>query len=852
MGGFLKFLNAGALKPSVVPSPDTVTTFNGTPTWMSELSRKLIANLQSHMMHLPPGMTEEEFAKKPPEEQKRLQEEVAESRRYKGPTLAPFQAIQKELLGKFDPNAEGGRGGFTKGLIQEELGNPTYNENYNTANAALKKQLNNTALTDQIRGYLSNATADPMVQAARYVGAIGTPHIDQLRQQVSRALTENILPRVNDEFIASGNYGGTKHMKTSDRMMRNALNELTDKSHSYLADLYNTGLSASHQGAQHQLAAASVAGPTASEQERLKQEASKNLTAATTQQRTSNQEAHRAALGAGATQQGHIQEAQNEAAAKHATSANQLPNNVILMTNLLKQQQVPTIQESVAHGTVKPGVASGATTAGNLVAGFNHGGYIGHYADGGYVTDVNNNMTRDYQVPFVNTNQGNFSNQPMQQPMQPQPMQVPQNSSNSYNPNIWQQPNENATLNTPQNLQAFATFDSSVGKQLPQEPQITQTPQAPRENYAHGGHISNLRHYASGGELTPTQKGSNTAFDTSKLLQEVFGELRNPKETSLSDHVRGAAFEGAANLTPGRGWIGNIANILNLAHKSQEKANEANEAKKMQGNKMLEFIHEGQEARKRHEEQMALRNKELEKELEADRAHKHSALALDREYKMGMLDLERMKSNREETPEQKRRYEVISKQESKDLEQMTNTADASQGLLEKVDLMKDLVGKVGRTGPGMLGMEWKDHPRLATFGTEEGTLANREEFAGLASRELVSLMEKIKGVQSDRDMMEWKNAIPGLDKTPEGNMKLLDFYEKAAKRAIEANDYISKRYEEGVPFAQAKKEWREMANKSSLWDETNSSSPEKADTSRESRLAQIEKNLEMMREQLAG
>lgn len=211
--GVLDFLFEGRPPASVTTYG---TTMQNVPSWLSDYTQGLIARANT-------------VAAEP-------------YQAYQGPRVAGFSPLQtqaqnmaSENVGKWSPYTDAAKGGY-----EGVLGGPGA-----LSQAAPYLQAGTKSYTDQVQDYMN-----PYVENV----------IDRSTELASRKLQEQLMPAINKNFIASGNYGSAAQQRATGRALRDVTGELQSQSRAALSDAYNQGAQLQGNEAMRQIQAGQLAG----------------------------------------------------------------------------------------------------------------------------------------------------------------------------------------------------------------------------------------------------------------------------------------------------------------------------------------------------------------------------------------------------------------------------------------------------------------------------------------------------------------------------------------------------------------------------------------------------------------
>lgn len=278
---------------------------------------------------------------------------------------------------------------------------------YGTAGETIENALGRNIYGNEVRPYLQRGTTAP---GAEEVGQFFNPYQQQVVENIgrmgSRNLLENILPRIQDRFIASGQYGSTGHQNLTNRAIRDTQEGISNAQSNALQGGYNTALQAALGQQEKQLQAGQLAGTAAGrdvERQLLGSEALQNLAGA---EQLYGLRGAGVLSQLGAQQQQQVQNAHNIAHQEFIEERNhpykQLQYEHEIARGLPVNSQV--YSQSIQPAPPPLPQASPYTQAGGLLAGFTgmagqrqgyaHGGEVKklshhrHYAEGGSLSPI--------------------------------------------------------------------------------------------------------------------------------------------------------------------------------------------------------------------------------------------------------------------------------------------------------------------------------------------------------------------------------------------------------------------------------------------------------------------------------
>lgn len=148
---------------------------------------------------------------------------------------------------------------------QQEVANPLYSQMFGEANRRIS-QAGNTQVAPQLSPYLNRATAPTNLNFSSYMNPYQDAVANKLGALASRNLTENILPKINTNFINAGQYGSSVHQGLTNRAIRDTQEGVSTAQGNLLREGYESAREASlrTQGAEREreLQAAQLRGAT--------------------------------------------------------------------------------------------------------------------------------------------------------------------------------------------------------------------------------------------------------------------------------------------------------------------------------------------------------------------------------------------------------------------------------------------------------------------------------------------------------------------------------------------------------------------------------------------------------------
>lgn len=218
--------------------------------------------------------------------------------------------------------------------------------------------------------YLAGASGTFPEAASAYMSPYITGVTDRIAELGTRNLTENVLPRIQDEFIAAGQPGSSRSAEFSSRAVRDAVNEIAGQQSLALQSGYGlAGSQYATDAARKAALAATAGGLTGTEQGALGNLA--QLTGQLTGETAGRGITAGTQLGAlaGARQQTGTAEAAALEAAGAAEQANQQQNLDVAYQRFLEERNYPRTNIELLNAALR-GVpmATSTTTTGTAPA----------------------------------------------------------------------------------------------------------------------------------------------------------------------------------------------------------------------------------------------------------------------------------------------------------------------------------------------------------------------------------------------------------------------------------------------------------------------------------------------------
>lgn len=169
---------------------------------------------------------------------------------------------------------------------------------------------------------------------------------------------------------------------------------------------------------------------------------------------------------------------------------------------------------------------------------------------------------------------------------------------------------------------------------------------------------------------------------------------------------------------------------------------------------------------------------------------------------------------------EKKFREKFGELQAKRLDKIIATADEAEGTVYEADQFRSLMQDV-ETGAGtaarLRGAEW-----LSALGMNPESLIKMEPAQALESiskRLALKLRREMPGQLSDQDIKFLIAASPGLSKSREGNLMLLNAMEAIAQRQMEKSQMAQEYAEENETLRGFDKVWKEYINANPLFSE---------------------------------
>jgi DNA-binding transcriptional MerR regulator len=164
------------------------------------------------------------------------------------------------------------------------------------------------------------------------------------------------------------------------------------------------------------------------------------------------------------------------------------------------------------------------------------------------------------------------------------------------------------------------------------------------------------------------------------------------------------------------------------------------------------------------------------------------------------------------------------KREVKLKEKFDEDIENVQKDIQTVNKMESLISKgIGDTGP-VMGMVPEAMLRLS-YGPE--TIANRRLFEKEFTKNVLDIMNRAKGPQTDSDREYMARTTVSLKDDPVTINNYIRDLKKVTDRSAESIKYIEQEMEKGVPIDQAQKQWRRYVDANPLFGKEEGNSPTK-------------------------
>lgn len=151
----------------------------------------------------------------------------------------------------------------------------------------------------------------------------------------------------------------------------------------------------------------------------------------------------------------------------------------------------------------------------------------------------------------------------------------------------------------------------------------------------------------------------------------------------------------------------------------------------------------------------------------------------------------------------------------KDERELARGADDMESLANQLE---GVIGRVGYTGPGGDLYGRVDD----VLGVLPGNTGARGAFRSLSMDAQLAMTQKTKGAITDREMGMFREAVPNLSQTPEGNQQIVKVMRGAARRvkarAVFMEEYLSR----NKSLSKAQSSWNRYINENPLVEQTDS------------------------------
>lgn len=147
------------------------------------------------------------------------------------PTLDPESPGYQQLMGSFDPRTQ-----QAWDLVEGNTG--TWQPSFQQGLGALNTSVGERALS-AAQPYMDQASGRFTDNAASYMSPYTSGVLDEIERRGNRNLTENVLPGVNDQFIASGQFGSGRNDEFRARAIRDSGDNILGQQRMALESGYN-------------------------------------------------------------------------------------------------------------------------------------------------------------------------------------------------------------------------------------------------------------------------------------------------------------------------------------------------------------------------------------------------------------------------------------------------------------------------------------------------------------------------------------------------------------------------------------------------------------------------------------
>ena len=150
----------------------------------------------------------------------------------------------------------------------------------------------------------------------------------------------------------------------------------------------------------------------------------------------------------------------------------------------------------------------------------------------------------------------------------------------------------------------------------------------------------------------------------------------------------------------------------------------------------------------------------------------------------------------------------LSKADAELISTSREQAGAAGDLESLASQMEQVIGSVGYTGPfGGLYGAIDD-----VTGLLPGDRGARGALRSMTLEAQLAFTEKTKGAITDREMAMFKEAVPGLNQTPEGNKQIIEVIRIGARRAQDRAAFLERYAQQNGSLENAQAAWRRYIN----------------------------------------
>ena len=322
-------------------------------------------------------------------------------------------------------------------------------------------------------------------------------------------------------------------------------------------------------------------------------------------------------------------------------------------------------------------------------------------------------------------------------------------------------------------------------------------------------------HYAEGGSVTQgvADQSSPNRENMLAIANNFISGHQNPQTNLNPTNMMLARMyaHAAANPVAGNPWAA-MGSGMPAAMETFENTHNQNNKNQMQAAALFDLIEKSKETERQ--------NKAGEGHKQLELAHKGKELELDRAFKMGNLDLGRqglalkkeMLSRPSGKSTEQEKQDIKSK--AKALENAQKLYDSGAEELASLERMHELSKEaVGNTGPFWDAIS----PVTESWEIVKGRAGSRGAFKALGAKTLASITSQQKGVQSDRDMAIWAEAVPSLAKTPTTNAHIANIGIALARRKMKHADFVRDNLDK-KPIAEIERAWSDYVNENPLFE----------------------------------